>query len=118
MADSSTSRLAALAAGIALSSLPLIAAQCATSITPTNSIKPSVASGFAYQVVATGLTAPRSIQFDSKGNLLVIEQNKGLSSHVLQDDGGPCVSIASSKYLIQDTDVSFHCRGFMLGKSS
>ena len=118
MAESSFFRLAALAAGIVLYSLPLIAAQCATSITPTNSIKPSVASGFAYQVVATGLTAPRSIQFDSKGNLLVIEQNKGLSSHVLQDDGGPCVSVASSKYLIQDSDVSFHCGDFTASEFS
>ncbi|KAI4148485.1 MAG: hypothetical protein LQ340_005068 [Diploschistes diacapsis] len=89
-----------------LASLSLTIAQCPTSITPTNSIKPTVASDYAYQVVATGLTAPRSLQFDSAGNLLVLEQNKGLSSHVLKDNGGPCVSFSSSKYLIQDTNLT------------
>lgn len=89
-----------------LAFVPLVIGQCPTSISPTNSIKPSVAAGYIANVVATGLTKPRSIQFDSAGNLLVLEQNKGLSSHVLKDDGGTCISIQSSKYIIQDDTVS------------
>ena len=94
-----------VAAVILLLALPLSDAQCSNSLTPTNNIKTSVASGYAAAVVATGLTAPRSLQFDSAGSLLVLEQGKGLSSHVIEDDGGACVGIKSSQYLIQDTNV-------------
>lgn len=73
---------------------------CSTSLSPTNSIKPSVASGYQAALVATGLTKPRSIQFDSSGNLLVVEAGKGISSHQLQDDGGICVSVKSSKDVV------------------
>ena len=96
---------AAALVGLLLVPLPVARAQCPTSITPANSIKPTIASGYDYQVVASGLTAPRSLQFDSAGNLLVLEQKKGLSSHVLNDSGGSCVSVSSSKYLIQDANV-------------
>jgi len=46
---------------------------CSETLTPTNSIIPTVASGYRMAVVATGLTKPRSIRFDSKGNLLVVQ---------------------------------------------
>ena len=82
------------------------AQECSTTITPPRNIKPSVASGFRLAVVATGLTSPRSLQFDSNGNLLIVEQEKRISSHVLQDDGGTCVRVKSSKDLINDENVS------------
>lgn len=81
------------------------AQQCSGNPTPTNSIQTSIAAGYAAQVVATGLDAPRSLEFDSQGNLLVLEQSKGLSSHVLRDNGGVCVTIESSKDLILDSNV-------------
>ena len=102
----SLNRKVAFAAAICFLAAPLSYAQCSNALTPTNSIKTSVASGYAAAVVATGLTKPRSVEIDSAGSLLVLEQGKGLSSHVLQDDGGACVSIKSSKFLIQDTNVS------------
>lgn len=82
-------------------------AQCSTTISPIQGIKPSVASGYAAAVVATGLTAPRSLEFDSAGNLLVLEAGKGVSSHVLNDGDGTCLSIRSSKNLISDKKVEF-----------
>ena len=98
--------VAACAAAFLFAALPVGHAQCSNSLTPTNDIKTSVASGYAAAVVATGLTKPRSVQFDSAGSLLVLEQGKGLSSHVLQDDGDTCVGVKSSQYLIQDSNVS------------
>jgi len=82
------------------------AQQCSGNPTPTNSIQTSLAAGYAAQVVATGLTAPRSVEFDSNGNLLVLEQARGLSSHVLKDNGGVCVTFQSSKDLILNSNVS------------
>jgi hypothetical protein len=80
---------------------------CST-IAPSGSIRPSIASGYEYAVVATGLTKPRSLQFDSAGNLLVLEAGSGLSSHKVQDNGGTCVSVTDSKTLIDDKEVSFY----------
>ena len=80
-------------------------AQCTTTITPTNSIQPSVASGYAAAVIATGLNDPRSLEIDSAGNLLVLESGLGLSSHILDDSGGIFLSLSSSKMLINDSDV-------------
>lgn len=86
---------------LAIVASPVLAqSSCSTSLTPTNAIKPSVASGYQAALVATGLTKPRSLQFDSSGNLLVVEAGKGISIHQLQDDGGICVSVKSSKDVV------------------
>lgn len=79
---------------------------CSNTLTPTNAIRPSVASGYRAALVATGLTSPRSIQFDRSGNLLVVEQSKGITSLQLDDNGGICVSVKSQKAVIEATTVS------------
>ena len=56
-------------------------------------------------LVATGLTKPRSLQFDSSGNLLVVQQGAGIVNLVLQDDGGTCLSVKSSKNVVENSDV-------------
>ena len=88
---------------------------CQTSLTPTNSIKPSIASGYQVALVATGLTDPRSIEFDSAGNLLVVQAGVGIESLQLQDNGGTCVSVKSKKSVVQASSVS---RVFYLGLRS
>lgn len=76
------------------------------SLTPTNSIKPSIASGYQAALVATGLTKPRSIEFDNAGNLLVVQAGAGIASLQLQDNGGTCVSVKSKKTVVQASAVS------------
>ena len=78
---------------------------CSITLTPTNAIKPSVASGYRAALVATGLTTPRSIHFDRSGNLLVVEQSKGITSLQLDDNGGICVSVKSQKAVVEATTV-------------
>ena len=56
--------------------------------------------------MATGLTDPRSIEFDSAGNLLVVQAGAGIESLQLQDDGGTCVSVKSKKTVVQASAVS------------
>ena len=80
---------------------------CSTTLKPTNSISPSVASGYQAALVATGLTKPRSIQFDSAGNLLVVQSGAGIESLQLQDNGGTCVSVKSKKTVLKSDVVSF-----------
>lgn len=85
--------------------LPALAqsSSCSTTLTPTNSVQPSVASGYRAQLIATGLASPRSIEFDKAGNLLVVEQKNGngsVSVLTLQDDGGTCLSVTSHTTLV------------------
>ena len=98
-----------LLTAILLPALGKAQARCSSELTPTISIKPSVASGYRAALVATGLTSPRSIQFDSSGNLLVLEQSAGLTSLHFEDNGGICVSVKSQKSVLGTTNVSFIC---------
>ena len=103
---------AAIAAGLMIgvhgqsSSLSVSTSACSTILTPTNSIQPTVASGYRMALVATGLTAPRSIEFDSEGNLLVVQQGAGIVNLELQDAGGTCVTVKSKRNVVTNSTVS------------
>ena len=79
---------------------------CRVSLTPANAVKPSVASGYKAALVATGLTKPRSIQFDSAGNLLVAQQGAGIKKLSFQDNGGTCLQVQNQKTVVDNADVS------------
>ena len=96
---------------VALSTLCSVQAQssCSNPIAPSGSIKPSLASGYQAQVVATGLSKPRGLKFDTAGNLLVVEQGSGdLTALSLREDGG-CVSVASSTTVNSGNGVRLGC---------
>jgi len=61
-----------------------------------------VASGWKYSLLATGLTKPRGLVFDTEGHLLVLEAGKGLTAHTIGANG--CIS--SSKTVIQMTQLN------------
>lgn len=67
---------------------------------------PSVAAGFSVHLVATNLTAPRGIAFDSEGHLLVVQQNVGVEALTLSDGGGSCVGVSSRSTVVSDGTVS------------
>lgn len=75
----------------------LSASSCSVTLTPTNSIAPTV---------ATGLTKPRSIKFDSKGNLLVVQQGAGITNLAFKDDGGVCLSVDKMQAVVENDAVS------------
>lgn len=95
--------------GILVSPAWSASSSCSSSVTPSNGVKPSVASGYQVALVATGLTKPRSIQFDSLGNLLVVQDGAGVANLVFQDDGGTCLTVKSKRDVIKNNDVSVHC---------
>jgi glucose/arabinose dehydrogenase len=87
----------------------------ATAVTPSNTPQKSVAaipascsgagnpafqsvlaSGWKATKVLGGLTNPRSIQFDSAGNMLVVQAGKGITYHAIGADG----CITSTKTLV------------------
>ena len=81
------------------------ASSCSKILTPTKSIQPKVAPGYRMALVATGLTKPRSIQFDTAGNLLVVQSGAGIANLALQDDGGTCLSVQTTKTVVDASEV-------------
>jgi glucose/arabinose dehydrogenase len=67
---------------------------------------PSVASDYAARLIATGLTSPRGIKFDTEGNLLVVEEGVGITALGLDNGSGSCVSVASQDTVISDASLN------------
>nr|6H7T_A Chain A, Soluble quino protein glucose dehydrogenase [Trichoderma reesei RUT C-30] len=67
---------------------------------------PVAADGWEYRLISTGLTAPRSIVFDSTGGLLVLDAGVGVRRLTLQDNGGTCLSVTANATLIADTALN------------
>ncbi|KAF2187601.1 iron reductase domain protein [Zopfia rhizophila CBS 207.26] len=61
-----------------------------------------LATGWKAVKVVGGLSAPRSIEFDTAGNMLVVQAGKGISIHGMNADG--CVT--STKMLISQTNLN------------
>ncbi|KAK4157054.1 hypothetical protein C8A00DRAFT_12065 [Chaetomidium leptoderma] len=78
---------------------------CATVLTPSYSA-PVVAKGWKAQLVATGLSRPRGIKFDSNGGLLVVEAGARLTHLAFNDNGGTCLSVKTNTTVFTDEDVS------------
>lgn len=87
------------------STLPAVAAQSCPGATPDYPA-PVLAEGFEATLVATGLSSPRSLMFDSNGNLLVVQPQVGITSHVVKDNDQGCVELSDAKEVIGDRTVS------------
>ena len=64
-----------------------------------------VANGFSTYVLVNKLSSPRGIVFDNEGNLLVLEQFKGVTALKLKEENG-CVTVASKTAALNDLAVS------------
>ncbi|KAH0305302.1 soluble quino protein glucose dehydrogenase, partial [Aureobasidium melanogenum] len=81
--------------------LAIASAQSSCGASPSGKVRPSVASGYKWQVVATNLARPRGIAFDDQERLLVVESGSGsLSAHTLSEDGSGCVTVNSSTSVV------------------
>ena len=94
-----------LISAVALPAVSAATSACPSMLTPTNGVQPSIASGYQMALVATGLSKPRSIAFDSAGNLLVVQVGKGVSGHKVTDNGGTCISLDSGTMVVESQDV-------------
>ena len=96
-----------------LAFLPLAYTQCTTNNSTADvsnaaiSIKPAVAPGYKWSVVASNITFPRSIDFDSQGRLIVLQAAQGLTALDLTADAGVCVREKSRKTFVNLPSVGF-----------
>lgn len=90
-----------LAAGSAL----LQAAQAASCNLKPSYSTPIVSNGWQAQLVANGLKSPRGILFDSKGNLLVVQQGVGIVHLEFDDGGSTCLDVSKKTTLISSSLV-------------
>jgi glucose/arabinose dehydrogenase len=96
---------------LALAAIPAVLAQsssssCSAAALTASYPAPSVASGYSARLVANGLQSPRGIKFDTKGRLLVVEQDLGIQAITFNDGGGNCLSVKSKDDVVNDGDVS------------
>lgn len=79
--------------------------QACSAITPAAT--PVFATGYSGRVVVNGLKSPRGIMFDTKDNLLIVEQGGGGIRRIkFTDNGGTDVCVKSSTQIIKDNTVT------------
>lgn len=81
------------------------AGACPTVLSPSYEA-PVVGSGWTAQLIATGLTKPRSLAFDQNGALLVVQQGSGIVRITLTDNGGTCLAVNETTTVVDNSDVS------------
>lgn len=81
---------------------------CTAALTPSYA-PPAVAEGWRAQLVATGLSRPRGMKFDSNGNLLVVESRVGITHLTFDNKSGGCLTVGRRRTLVADRAVSVHC---------
>jgi glucose/arabinose dehydrogenase len=98
--------VALLAAGTKAQSNSSSPSESCSSTLTASYAAPSVASGYSARLVATGLTSPRGIKFDTAGNLLVIEEEVGVTALRFEDDDDGCLNLASKDTVVADTSLN------------
>ncbi|PMD55638.1 soluble quino protein glucose dehydrogenase, partial [Hyaloscypha bicolor E] len=67
---------------------------------------PIVSNGWQAKLVANGLQSPRGILFDSKGNLLVVQQGVGIVHLAFDDGGSTCLDVSKKTNLITSSSLN------------
>lgn len=67
---------------------------------------PSLAPGYQAQLIATNLTKPRGLIFDSEGHLLVVQQGVGVISLSVQNTGSHCLKISQKVDVVQNANLT------------
>ncbi|KAI0532071.1 soluble quino protein glucose dehydrogenase [Xylaria digitata] len=69
---------------------------------PTSLYPYKTAPGWSYVKVADGLHSPRDLIFDSRGRLLIVEKDVGISQHIVDTNG----CITNTRLLIENGDLN------------
>lgn len=95
---------------ILLSLISIVAGQdsnsCSINDLKTSYPAPVTADGWAFRLVASDLSRPRSILFDTNGALLVVEQRKGIVHLVFEDQGETCLTVRKQTTILENDEVS------------
>ena len=79
-------------------------ATCALALQPSYPA-PSLAPGYNAQLIARNLTKPRGLIVDSDGQLLVVQQQVGITRLRIQDHDG-CVSVSKRTNLVENANLT------------
>ncbi|CAD6448336.1 cc94c2f2-758e-4046-afb1-fbad1bacdc5a [Sclerotinia trifoliorum] len=66
---------------------------------------PSLAAGWSAQLIAQGLTKPRTILFDTNGGLLILQQGFGIAHIKWTDNGSTCLQNPVQTIVVSSTVV-------------
>ena len=66
---------------------------------------PSLAAGYKAQLIAQNLTKPRGLIVDSDGQLLVVQQQVGITSLSIQDQNG-CLTVSKKTDLVKNANLT------------
>ena len=67
---------------------------------------PSLADGYVARLVASDLSSPRGIQFDSNGALLVVESGTGIAALDLDYADNGCITVGKRATVVADTGLN------------
>jgi glucose/arabinose dehydrogenase len=107
LATPSTPRLLTLALLAAAASLVTAqgSSECSIEEIRSSYPTPDVSEGWGFRVVASELTRPRSILFDSDGALILLDVGSGILHIDLDDQGDTCVGVSKQTTLLEKEDV-------------
>ena len=97
----------ALFAGAAVAQSASAQPKCSTTLKNAGYATPSVVAPYQFRLVATNLTRPRGIIFDSAGNLLVVQQRTNIVGLKLQGSGD-CLVAAKPQVVVDNATVCTH----------
>jgi glucose/arabinose dehydrogenase len=80
--------------------------QCKINSLKTSYAAPVAADGWSYRLVATELSRPRGILFDTEGALIVVDTGVGLVHLELEDQGRTCLRVRKKTVLLENEDVN------------
>jgi glucose/arabinose dehydrogenase len=108
LATPSTPRLLTLALLAAAASLVTAqgSSECSIEEIRSSYPTPDVSDGWGFRVVASELTRPRSILFDSDGALILLDVGSGILHIDLDDQGDTCVGVSKQTTLLEKEDLS------------
>ncbi|KAL9599310.1 MAG: hypothetical protein Q9219_003937 [cf. Caloplaca sp. 3 TL-2023] len=67
---------------------------------------PKLAPGYKAQLIFRNLTKPRGLIVDSNGHLLVVQQQAGITSLSIEDQGNHCLKVSQNTSVIQDASLT------------
>ncbi|RSM14546.1 hypothetical protein CEP52_001325 [Fusarium oligoseptatum] len=80
--------------------------QCKINNLKTSYAAPVAADGWSYRLVASELSRPRGILFDTEGALIVVDTGVGLVHLELEDQGRTCLRVRKKTVLLENEDLN------------
>ncbi|RTE73873.1 hypothetical protein BHE90_011696 [Fusarium euwallaceae] len=80
--------------------------QCKINNLKTSYEAPVAADGWSYRLVASELSRPRGILFDTEGALIVVDTGVGLVHLELEDQGRTCLRVRKKTVLLENEDLN------------